>query len=337
MKDIFGFLLAVGLAASANGGTFTNESPSDLQGMKIVWAVPTNVWPVDKIWSYKVIPQEFSDAVISNAMALGSFTLKDRRKLSADELAIDKKALCFKDKDETKWLVIVPTLGYIEYYDQNADAKAVSAIKDIPEPVVGVPDLPEATKLGLKYARLLGIEVSQLASKFGTRDLDVHWIVTTRGWTDQKTKKEIDETDDFGVGFTRCIDGIPVTNFGDFEVDFGNNAKVSKLRLSWRRLQPYELHDNFVTPEQVVKSIQNGQTPLPRLEGWPLNDIKTLTITNATPRYSRKPGDEPMDFVVPALQLDAIIDNGTTNRYIWFQTSIFPPKIDMPMAGKAKP
>jgi hypothetical protein len=53
--------------------------------------------------------------------------------------------------------------------------------------------------------------------------------------------------------------------------------------------------------------------------------------------YSRKPGDEPMDFVVPALQLDAIIDNGTTNRYIWFQTSIFPPKVDMPMERKAKP
>jgi hypothetical protein len=64
--------------------------------------------------------------------------------------------------------VIVPTLGYIEYSDQNADAKAVSAVKDVPELVVGVPDLAEATRLGLKYARLLGIEVLQLATKFGT-------------------------------------------------------------------------------------------------------------------------------------------------------------------------
>jgi hypothetical protein len=324
MKKVFWILLAAGLAASVHGGTSTNGSPAGLQGMKVIWAVPTNVWPVDKIWSYKVIPQKFSDAVISNAMALGSFTMKDKRKLSADELAIDKNALCFKNKDETKWLGISPALGFIEFYDENADAKAVSAVKDVPEPVVGVPDLPEATQLGLKYARLLGIEVSQLATKFDTRDLDLHWIVTTRGRTDQKTKTEIDETNDFGVSFTRCIDGIPVSTFGDFEVYFGNNAKVSKLAVSWRNLQPYQLLDNFVTPEQVVKSIQNGQTPLPILEGWPIDEIKTLTITNATPRYGRgrKSGDEPLDFVVPALQLDAIIDNGQTNRYIWFQTGI---------------
>jgi hypothetical protein len=96
--------------------------------------------------------------------------------------------------------------------------------------------------------------------------------------------------------------------------------------LSWRNLQRYQLNDNFVTPEQIVKSIRSGQTPLPKLAGWPLDSIKTLTITNATPRYNRKPGNEPMDFVVPALQLDAIMDNGKTNKCIWFQTGIFQPK-----------
>jgi hypothetical protein len=139
MKSLFGFLLAASLAASVNGGAFTNESPADI---KIIWAVPTNAWPVDKIWSYKVLPQEFSDPVISNAMAISSFTMKDKVKLSAGELAIDKNALFFKNKDESKWLTIVPAWGYIEYYDQNADAKMVSAIKGVPEPVDGVPDLP---------------------------------------------------------------------------------------------------------------------------------------------------------------------------------------------------
>jgi hypothetical protein len=325
MKKVFGFMLAAGLAASVNGGTFTNESPAGLQGMKIIWAVPTNIWPVDKIWSYKVIPQEFSDAVISNAMALGSFTVKDKRKLPAEALAIDKKAICFNNKDKTKWLEILPTFGYIKYYDQNAEAKTVSAVKDVPEPVIGVPDLTEATQLGLKYARLLGIEVSQLARKSGSRDFDLHWEIKTREWTNQKTKKELDEIECFGIDFTRCIDGIEMSGFGDVFIDFGNNAKVHELEISWRNLQPYQLLDNFITPEQVVKSIQSGQTPLPMLEGWPLDEIRTLTITNATPRYSRKPGDEPMDFVAPALQLDAIIDNGKTNRAIWFQTGIIKP------------
>jgi hypothetical protein len=109
-------------------------------------------------------------------------------------------------------------------------------------------------------------------------------------------------------------------------LDFGNNAKVHELEVSWRNLQRYELRHDLVTGEEVVNSILNQQTALPMLEGWPLAEIKTLTITNAAPRYSRKRGEEPMDFVVPALQLDAIIDNGKTNRSVWFQTGIFSSK-----------
>jgi hypothetical protein len=322
VKNALFCLLAAGLAASVNGGTFADGSPADLQAIKIIWAVPTNIWPTDKIWSYKVIPQEFSDAVISNAMAIGSFTMKDKVELSAEALAIDKKTIRFHDKAETKWLTIAPALGYIEYSDQNAEAKAVSAIKDVPEPVVGVPNETETTQLGLKYLRLLGIDISEIARKPGTCDLDLHWSKKSRERTDQKTKKEIDEVLDYGVFFTRRIDGIEGSGFGDVYVEFGNNAKVHELKVSWRNLQPYQLLDNFVTPEHIVKSVQSKQTPLPILEDWPLDEIKTLTITNATPRYSRKPGDQPMDFVVPALQLDAIIDNGKSNRAIWFQTGI---------------
>ena len=332
MKNVFFFLLATGLAASVNGGTFTNESPA---GLKIIWAVPTNVWPPDyKIWTYKVVPQTFSDAVISNAMAIGGFTVKDKIKLPAEALAIDKKALVFHDKaDELHWLEILPTLGYIEYSDEHADKNAYETVivdgekttVSLPS-AAGVPDLTEATRLALKYARLLGIEASQFARKPHSDDFDLHWIIKRPSWTDLRTKKEIVETNDFGVSFTRCIDGFAVSMFGDFEVDFGNYAKVSQLIVSWRNLQPSELHDNLVTPEQVVKSIINGQMPLPRLAT--MREIKTLTITNATPRYGRgrKSGGEWLDYVIPALQLDAIADNGTTNQYLWFQTSIFPPK-----------
>jgi hypothetical protein len=33
-----------------------------------------------------------------------------------------------------------------------------------------------------------------------------------------------------------------------------------------------------------------------------------------------------MDFVSPSLQLDAIVGDGKTNKYIWFQMGILPPK-----------
>ncbi|MGO8766857.1 MAG: hypothetical protein ACLQSR_17200 [Limisphaerales bacterium] len=331
MKHTLGFVLAAGLVASVNGGTFTNESPAGSQGMKIIWAVPTNVWPVDNIWSYKVIPQEFSDAVISNAMAIGSFMMKDKKKLPPEALAIDKNAMRFDNKDETKELVILPTLGYIDYRDETAEAGFTRIVKDsvtnfVHEPVVGVPNQEETTQLGLKYLQQLGVDIDDIARKPNSSDFDLHWSKKTGSWTDPKTKKEIDEVLTFGVFFTRRIDGIEGSGFGDFYIEFGNNAKIFELKLSWRNLQPYQLNDNFIKPEQIVKSIRNGQTPLPRLTGWPLDEIKTLTITNAIPRYGRKPGDQPMDFVVPALQLDAIIDNGKTNIPIWFQMGISPPK-----------
>jgi hypothetical protein len=323
MRHLLALCFLCGCFLTAGAGTFTNESPA---GMKVIWAVPTNVWPVDRIWSYKVIPQEFSEAVISNAMKIASFTMKDRKPAPKGWMPDGYKTLLFRNADETKYLMICPALGCIEYYDGNAEAKAVSAVKDVPEPVVGVPDLAEATRLGLIYARLLGIEVSHFARKAGSCDFDLHWEITTRGWMNQTTKQWITNTQGFGVDFTRCIDGIEMTGFGDVSVNFGNNAKLSQLKVSWRNLKPYQLLDKFITPDEIVASIQSGRVRLPRLAGWPLDEIKTLTITNATPRYSRKPGDEAMDFVSPALQLGAILDNGITNRHTWFQMGILPPK-----------
>jgi hypothetical protein len=281
---------------------------------------------VDKIWTYKVIPQEFSEAVISNALTIGSFTMKDRKPAPKGWMPNGYKSLLFRNTEETKYLIICPAFGYMKYSDGKAEAKATSAIKDVPEPVVGVPNEAETMKLGLKYLRLLGIDVSQIATRFRSCEFDLYWDRGTRGWIDQRTKEKMNDIVNYGVFFTRRIDGISVSGFGDFFVSFGNNAKLSELELSWRNLRPYQLLDKFITPDEIVASIRNGQARLPRLAGWPLYEIRTLTITNATPRYSRKRGDESMDFVSPALQLDAIMDNGKTNRYIWFQIGILPPK-----------
>jgi hypothetical protein len=318
MKRVFALLCAIGMAASADGGTFAPESPPPL---RIVWAVPTNVWPPDKIWSYKVVPQQFSAAVLSNLTAIGSFTAKDKLKLYEELLGIDTNALFFGVPGQ-KSLEILPTLGYIKYHDESARARFTSAVKDTPEPVAGVPDEQEAVRLGLQYLRLLGINRDDIARKPSSPDLDIHWSLGTRDWVDPQTKQDIRETNSYGVFFTRQIDGIAGSGFGDVFINFGDHARVCDLEVSWRNLQPDALLGNFVTSEQVVQSIRSGQTRLPKFEDLPLSQIKTLTITNATPRYSRMPGDEPMAFVVPALQLGAFIDDGKTNRSIWFQTGI---------------
>ena len=291
--------------------------------MTVVWAVPATVWPIGAgVWAYRVVPQEFSEAVVSNLLRIGSFTARDKVRAPRDVLSIDKMGSYYSDKSETRYLEMLPTLGYLKSYNARAVAAATSAVKDVPEAVTGVPSEAETTRLGLEYLHLLGIDVSQIARKRGTCDLDLHWQKATRAWVDQKTGKRVDQIQSYGVLFTRRIDGIEVSGFGDVFVSFGNRAEVFELETSWRNLKPYELFSNLVSPEEIVKSIQGGQISLPRVTGWPLAQIRTLTITNAVPRYVRKPGEEAMDFVMPVLELDATISNGKANQSIWFQTGI---------------
>ncbi|MGH7952997.1 MAG: hypothetical protein ACREFE_13925, partial [Limisphaerales bacterium] len=199
MKSIFALFLFVGCVLSVRGGASTYEDPAELQNMKVVWEVPTNIWPPSyKIWTYKVIPQEFSPTVISNMMALGSFTAKDQVKTAPFMLRVDKKSYYVGILGK-KYLEVMPTLGYLRYFDQDAQAKMVSAVRHVPEPVVGVPNREETLRLGLKYVRLAGIEVSQLAHKPGTNDLVLSRTKETRSWINQKTKKEIDEVMSSGV------------------------------------------------------------------------------------------------------------------------------------------
>ncbi|MGH7953898.1 MAG: hypothetical protein ACREFE_18525, partial [Limisphaerales bacterium] len=101
------FLLLTLAAPMSKGDPFTDEITA---GMKIIWPVPTNVWPpTNKIWSYKVVPQHFSDAVISNLMTIGSFT-NDQSKPSN---SLNDKATFYFGHDWLKHLSIDPALGFI--------------------------------------------------------------------------------------------------------------------------------------------------------------------------------------------------------------------------------
>jgi hypothetical protein len=313
MKFVF-YLVVFGLATTARGGAATNGSPAALQNLKIIWAVAsTNNWP-DKIWSYKVVPQEFSPVVISNVMEFCSLTSNDLKAWDKGSVEIHKGKKTFR---------INSSMGYMFYFDESVLASPHGT-----NPVVvvtGVPNQDETLRLGLKYLRLLGIDISEIATKPGTCDLDLHWERRTYEWTDQKTEKDIEVTNSLAVMFTRRIDGISANRVGQILIGFGNQSKVSDLVVSWRNLKPHELLDNFDSPEQIVNSIRAGQISLPRLAG-PISKIKALIITNAMPLYDLQQDERPMDLVLPCLRLDAIVDNGKTNRSIWFQTSIFSSK-----------
>jgi hypothetical protein len=295
-------LLAWATEESPASGGPSSRRAAGLQSAKIDWAAPTNGWP-DKLWVYKVIAQDFSAAVLSNLLEIAALAEKDRAKPPLYLREADPKALYFSSQDGTRHLALCPSLGWIDF----ADEKAASASQL--QPVEGVPGQAETTRLGLNYLRSVGVDISQIAAKPGTCDLDLHWERGTIGYVDQKTKNEVTLTNRFAVFFRRRIDGVNVGGIGlhgGAVVGFGNHAKVAELQVRWRNLKPYQLLD-CVRPQEIGRRLKNGEIPLPSKAGPP-EQITRLTITYAAPYYATKFGDEPEDYVAPRVDMVAVAD-----------------------------
>ncbi len=301
-------------AVTAAEGPSTSGRPLGAGTPEVVWSAPTNGWP-DMVWVYKVRPQQFPAAVVSNLMALASFTKADRSKPPQDMLAIDKGTVFFGiPNGRCKYLEICPALGYVLYHDPTVAASSQL------QPVVGVPNERETTQLGLKCLRLAGIDVSQLTTKPGSSELDLHWELDTIGYTDEKTKEEITLTNKYGVIFNRRVDGIRMGGkglWGGVWVCFGNHGQVADLQISWRNLEPYQLRP-FPSPEEVTLMLKDGRTFWPGGEAA-RRRVRKITVLKATPEYVAKYCDEPEDFVCPHVRLEVAVDNeaSTPSFAVW--------------------
>src|SRR2546422_527258 len=73
---------------------------------EIVWAAPTSQVPA-ALWVYKTFPQRFSERAVSNLVALGSFTARNKKE-TPEERPMDKDARWFfaegNDKRRLKYL-----------------------------------------------------------------------------------------------------------------------------------------------------------------------------------------------------------------------------------------
>ena len=118
--------------------------------INLVWNAPTNDLPRD-LWVYRVLPAEFSPAVVSNLMTLGSFTAEDRRTIPNHP-----QTFSFITKNTRKTLWIDSERGYFNYADSEADKMKI---------VEGVPDEKQTFQLATNYFQKLGIDPSQLAKK----------------------------------------------------------------------------------------------------------------------------------------------------------------------------
>jgi hypothetical protein len=188
--------------------------------------------------------------------------------------------------------------------------------------IEGVPNEREATQLGLKYLRLMGIEVSQLATTNGG-GLDLHWQKDTIVYTDQKSNQEITLTNGYGVLFSRNIDGVKVHGFGGMDIVFGNNAKVSLLRLYWRNVEPYELKKCPSLPE-IAERIKNGMItihPLGSTGVYSTGQFEKITIKKITPLYEGPDYQKSADFVSPYFNFQGVVNDGEKDHGVWFEVT----------------
>jgi hypothetical protein len=296
-------------------GGFSQESASTNQ-LQIVWSVPTNHLP-SSVWIYKFVPQTFSPVVVSNLMALGSFTSNDQTNIQGQPPFKDKQLTYYRNKTGTRELGIFPPFGFIYFYDHGAEAKKH-------ELAVGVPNDAESYQLGLKYLQLLGVDRSQLATKADTSDLRVVRTVETGGWMDKEHGTNFEQTYKRGVYFIRRVNGIDFDGMvhGGANFEFGNNGKIFRLEMLWKGLEPYELRPTL-TSDQLIAGLRAGKGKW--LPFAPDSNVQKITITEVQPLYRGFAGDDEdgNKFLEPYIRLQTLIDTGSTNIVADFDCSIY--------------
>jgi hypothetical protein len=294
---------------------------------EIVWNVPTNQMP-NALWTYKTIPQHFSDKAISNLVALGSFTRRDRKKITAEDFAklsseervAAKGLIGFVNKDETRSLGIFPATGYIHYRDDRAGPAQFEAVEDVPSEA-------EAYELALKLLDQLEIPRSELARKPNSSELLTFKEVGRWGRMYKDDRKRVEKIKSRGIFFIRQIDGVTFAGIGvgaGAYVNFVSHAKVEQLEVVWRNLQPYKKYE-VASPGQIIQWIKDGKAAMPAPNVNPA-EVKKLTITDISPQYMGALGETRQDFTYPFASLGTIAETGETNISVQLYCPILSEK-----------
>jgi len=281
---INGAVVAVADSLRLAGEPFQSTAP-------IKW-IATNALP-ERLPVYKTVAQNFSEAVISNAMAIGSFQALNRVP------SADKGLLHFADKREnmSRFLRIIPSQGWIRYHDMKAEGP----------PVHGVPSFEELEKLALSYVARLGADVSQLASKPRPRSETTMTSFDKKGG--QQTNKVVSAR---YITMFRQIDGIDLSG-KCFSIEVGNNARVVDLELSWRRFESVGSYKTL-SGEKIVDCIRNGKAVIPPGVIAPPTP-EALLITRVTPWYVGTLSGVAQNTIYPVANLEMIATTGAGTNF----------------------
>ncbi len=276
------------------------------------WKAPKHPWP-NTIWTYNVVPT-FSPTVISNLMALGSFSEKDKRDYGTN-------GVIFGQPNTTPHLDISFIEGELDYNGGSPRYSATNLAKN-------VPGTNQLFQLTTNFLPKLGLSLSELA-----KGVDGHPKVSSRGEdTDYSSfyvnGVEITNREYRLAHFVRALDGMEVKHDGGSgDICFGENARPIKIWLHWRSVERDKLYA-AATPEKIIRWIRAGKAvQLPVGKWWngsfietPIDwqTVKSLTLTKATAYYTgefffgeREHRPILPSWMLPYAELSGTVDTGS--------------------------
>jgi hypothetical protein len=174
---------------------------------------------------------------------------------------------------------------------------------------------------------MLGIDPSQLAKKNNSSDLRTYstyaQAVLYKGLNQPAYATNIHMR---GVYFIRSIDGVDFVGTGGrggCMIEFGHNAKVSSITMSWRKLERDKLYP-VATPETLLKWIHEGKAVCETSPDYDIDwsSVKNMTINKVTPYYFGEAYSEPQNVSSPFATIEAAIDTGQTNLTVYLHCPI---------------
>ena len=309
-------LLCIGLGSAVSGvAQLALEAfgeAFDGQNVEIVWRVSPDELPAS-LDTFTVLPTAFSSEVVSNVIDLCRFEDEEKVRAVFRDVPAGKPASYqepYPGKPVLgKSLRIVPANGYVNYFDPTASSLPGVLAQ-------GVPSQEQALELAMRLLPKLGIKEADLARKPNSQEFAYLLTAKTNGRFDKAQKKAVEEVAARGVILFRQVNGISFSGPSDcagMRVEFGNNAQIRELAVTWRNLKA-EKPETVANRAEIIQAIKQGQAVirLPERFGNAVA-LKTLTITQLRPYYFGMSGTEPQKTVFPYAMLAVTADTGVTN------------------------
>ena len=305
-------ILAAVLATASISSTATTSiedlAPHLSTHTPIIWKAPTNLVP-KSLWVYRMLPNAFTEPVISNAVVLASFQSKGFPRPSTNRITLWDHYPADVDDPFVGSFSILPDIGEIVFDKRNHAAGSSEAI----------PSDEMIMKRAWDCVAQLGIDPAQLSQgriQNNGCEYDDKGGLATNGYVCGRT-----------ITLLRRLDGVDFQDESEgFTIEFGSHGEIRSFGLNWPNLER-SVHLQTLSPEQIIRLIRANKTPV-----FPNDDeqtffqrikllsrTKTFTVTNMVVHYGQgtfgigpKENEMPK-FINPYAELLAVADLGNSN------------------------